>query len=87
MKEIRWISGTKVRQVCINYEWFTCGDVEEYAELFECIYDISNNCRNVTTDMLEVIARNIKKYIDTDYNIADIMFVLNEECCTTFFEE
>lgn len=87
MKEIRWISGTKVRQVCINYEWFTCGDVEEYAELFECIYDISNSARNVTTDILEVIARNIKKYIDTDYNIAEIMFVLNADCCTTFFEE
>lgn len=87
MKEIRRISGTKVRQACINYELFTCGGVEEYAELFECIYDISNNGRNVTTDMLEVIARNIKKYSDTDYNIAEIMFVLNAECCTTFFEE
>ena len=87
MKEIRRISGTKVRQACINYEWFTCGDVEECAELFEYIFDISNNGRNVNTDILEVIARNIKKYSDTDYNIAEIMFVLNAECCTTFFEE
>ena len=87
MKEIRRISATKVRQACINYEWFTCGDVEEYAELFECIFDISNYDRNVNTDILEVIARNIKKYSDTDYNISEIMFVLNAECCTTFFEE
>lgn len=87
MKEIRRISGTKVRQTCITYEWFTCGDVEEYAELFEYIYDISNNGRNVNTDILEVIARNIKKYSGTAYNIAEIMFVLNKECCTTFFEE
>lgn len=87
MKKIRRISGTRVIHACITYGWFTCGDVEEYAELFECIYDISNNGRNVTTDMLEVIARNIKKYSGTDYNIAEIMFVLNAECCTTFFEE
>ena len=87
MKEIRRISGTKVRQACIIYEWFTCGDIEEYAELFEYIFDISNNGRNVNTDILEVIARNIKKYSDTDYNIAEIMFVLNAVCCTTFFEE
>lgn len=87
MKEIRRISGTRVRHACITYDWFTCGKVEEYTELFEWIYDITNNGRNVTTDMLEVIARNIKKYSCTDYNIAEIMFVINAECCTTFFEE
>lgn len=86
MKEIRRISGTRVRHACITHEWFTCGEVEEYTELFEGIYDITNNGRNVTTEMLEAIARNIKKYSDTDYNIAEIMFVLNAECCTIFFE-
>ena len=87
MKEIRRISGTKVIQACIKYELFTCGDFEEYAELFEFIFDISNSCRNVNTGVLEVFARNIKRYSDTDYNITEIMFVLNAECCTTFFEE
>lgn len=87
MKEIRLIYATKVRQACITHEWFTYGDVEEYTELFEYIFDISNSGRNVTTGILEVIARNIKKYSDTDYNIAEIMFVLNAECCATFFEE
>lgn len=87
MKEIRLISGTRVRQACIYREWFTYGEIEEYNELFECIFDISNSGRNVTTDLLEVIARNIKKYSDTDYNIAEIMYVLNAECCTTFFEK
>ena len=87
MKEIRLISGTSVRQACITHEWFTCGDIEEYTELFECIFDISNSGRNVTTGLLEVIARNIKKYSDTDYNITEIMYVLNAECCTTFFEK
>lgn len=87
MKEIRLISATKVKQACITYEWFTSGDIEEYPELFECISDISNSGRNVTTGILEVIARNIKKYSDTDYNIAEIMYVLNAECCTTFFEK
>lgn len=86
MKEIRRISGTKVRQACINYDWFTCGDISEYGALFEYIFGISNEGRNVDTNILEVIARNIKKYSDTDYNIAEIMFVLNAECCTIYFE-
>lgn len=73
MKEIRLISGTSVRQACINHEWFTCGDIEEYTKLFECIFDISNSGRNVTTSLLEVIARNIK-------NIATQIIILLKLC-------
>ena len=86
MKEIRRISPGKVRQACITYDWFTCGDINEYGALFEYIFDVSNGGRNVDTNILEVIARNIKKYSDTEYNVAEIMFVLNEECCNTYFE-
>ena len=28
----------------------------------------------------------IKDNSETDYNIPEIMFVLNAECCTTYFE-
>ena len=87
MKEIRRISGTKVRQTCINHDWFTCGDINAYNSLFEYIYGISNEGRNIDTDRLEFIAKKIKWNSDTDYNIAEIMFALNAECCTTFFEE
>lgn len=86
MKEFRRISGTKVRQACINYSWFTCGDTNDYDSLLEYVYGISYEGRNIDTDTLEFIANKIKKHSDTFYDIPQIMFVLNSECCTTFFE-
>lgn len=41
MKEIRRISGAKVRKACIEYDWFTCGDINAYGALFEYIFGIS----------------------------------------------
>lgn len=86
MKEIRRISATKVRQTCIRYDWFTCGDTNDYNALFGYLFGISSEGRNITTNRLEFIAKKIKQYSDTDYNIAEIMFALNSECCTTYFE-
>ena len=63
----------EIRQACITREWFTYDDIEEYNELFECIFDISNSGRNVTTGILEVIARNIK-------NIATQIIILLKLC-------
>ena len=87
MKEFRRISGTKVRQACIDHDWFTCGDINEYDSLLEYVYGISYEGRNIDTDRLEFIANKIKKYSNTDYEVSQIMFVLNAECCTTFFEK
>lgn len=86
MKEIRRISGTKVRQACIEYDWFTCGDIDAYNAFFEFVYDIVFKGKNVSTARLECIAEMIKDNSDTEYNIPEIMFVLNAECCTTYFE-
>jgi hypothetical protein len=86
MKEIRRISGAKVRKACIEYDWFTCGDINAYGALFEYIFGISREGRNVDTERLAFIAKKIKDNSETDYNIPEIMFVLNAECCTTYFE-
>lgn len=86
MKEIRRISATKVRQTCIRYDWFTCGDINDYNALFLYVFGISREGRNVDTERLAFIAKKIKDNSDTEYNIPEIMFVLNAECCTTCFE-
>ena len=86
MKEIRKISGTKVRRACITRNWFTCGDNNAYDSLFAYIYGVSDEGRNIDTDRLEFIAKKIKQYSNTEYNVAEIMFVLNAECCTIYFE-
>nr|DAI21840.1 MAG TPA: hypothetical protein [Caudoviricetes sp.] len=86
MKEIRRISGAKVRQACIEHDWFTCGDIDAYNALFEFVGDINREGKNVSKARLECIAEMIKDNSETDYNIPEIMFVLNAECCTTYFE-
>lgn len=86
MTEFRSISGTKVRQACIEHDWFTCGDNNEYGAFFEYIFGISREGINVDTERLAFIAKKIKDNSETDYNIPEIMFVLNAECCTICFE-
>lgn len=86
MKEIRQISETKVRQVCINHGWFTCGNINTYSALFEFIGDINREGKNVSASRLECIAEMIKANSDTEYNTTEIMFVLNAECCATYFK-
>lgn len=86
MTEFRYISSTKVRQVCIKYDWFTSGDNYAYNNLFELIGDISRKGHHVSVARLMNIAERIKENSDTKYSIPEIMFVLNAECCTTCFE-
>lgn len=86
MKEFRRISGTKVQQACINHNWFTCGGINDYDAFLEHIYGISYEGKNIDTGRLEFIAKKIKKHSDTEYDIPQIMFALNVECCTTYFE-
>nr|DAI81208.1 MAG TPA: hypothetical protein [Caudoviricetes sp.] len=86
MKEFRRISGTKVRQACVNHNWFTCGVINDYDAFLEYIYGCSYEGRNIDTGSLEFIANKIKKHSDTEYDIPQIMFTLNAECCTIYFE-
>lgn len=86
MKEFRFISGTKVRQVCIKYDLFTCGDNDAYNDLFEFIGNLTRKGQHVSVEKLRMIAEMIKENSDKEYSISEIMFVLNAECCTTCFE-
>lgn len=86
MREFRFISATDVRKTCIKYGWFTCGDIEAYNNLFEFIGDIIRKGQNVSVSRLMCIAEMIKDNSDTEYSLAEIMFVLNDECCKTCFE-
>lgn len=83
MKEKRTISMYDVRKACITYDWYTCGDCEEYDKMLNYV----NNIDVATLDEIETIATDIKEHSDTNYEIKDIMFVLVNECCITFIEE
>lgn len=86
MKEFRHISQMEVRQVCIKYDWFTCGDNDAYNDLFEFIGNLTRKGQHVSVEKLREIAERIKENSDTDESIPEIMFVLNAEACTTVFE-
>lgn len=82
MKETRELNGGKVRAACIRYNLYTAGDCEEYDTMFDFIRTLTT----ATTDDLETVATDIKEHSDTKYEIVDIMFILANECCTTFFD-
>lgn len=86
MKEFRYISQMKVRQVCIKYDWFTCGDSDAYNDFFEFIGKLTRKGRHVSVEKLRDIAERIKENSDTEETIPEIMFVMNAECCTTIFK-
>lgn len=83
MKETRKISMHNVRNECIKYNWYTKGNCDEY----DYMLTFAKYLENVTTDDLETIATDIKIHSETDYEIESIMFVLANDCCTTFIEE
>ena len=81
MKETRTINSVKVRAVCVINNWYTAGDCEEYDNMFNFI----RNLHTATTDDIKTIATDIKEHSDTECDIVDIMFVLANECCTSYF--
>lgn len=83
MKEVRTISMYDVRKACISYDLYTAGDCEEYDRMLMYVREIER----ATTDELETIAKDIKEHSDTDKDVKEIMFILANECCTTFFDD
>ncbi len=81
-KEIRKIEASKIRNLCIEKDWFTCGDNDQYGELLD--YGFSG--KNITSDELVEMATLIKEYSDTDYEVTSIMYEL-AKICYSYFEE
>lgn len=52
-KEIRKIHASTLRQLCINQDWYTAGDNDEYGHL---LFDLAQNKENLSTaDILSLI--------------------------------
>lgn len=85
--ETRTLDSTKLRSLCIEHDWYTCGTNEEYAKLFARLHDEDGCPENMTTDKLAEIAADIMEHSDiTDYTITTVMYELNK-ACTTYFDE
>lgn len=55
-KEVRTISANRLRKLCIDHDWYTRGDNEEYRHLLD---DMAGDKENITTEDIVEIARDI----------------------------
>ena len=82
MKELRKLSMEKIIRMCIDNDFYTCGDCEEYDRMLT----YANNVKRATTKEIEKIATDIKEHSDTDDQVINIMFMLINECCITYID-
>ena len=86
--ETRVLNAVSLRSLCIQQNWYTCGNNAEYAKLFDRLHDADGVCVNLTTEKLAEIAQDIYDHSDLsgDYTLTAIMFELARNC-TVYFDE
>ena len=88
MKERRTLRGDDVRRLCIEKNWYTRGDCEEYRKVLKMA-----DSQNVTTDLIVKIAEDIYTHSDKAYwkdcesdPVGNICFEI-ARICYSFFEQ
>ena len=90
IKEIKRIDSDRLRNMCIDNNWYTTGNANDYSKMFEmCKKD------NITTNQLYKIAKDIYEHTDLNRakccadeyshseNILNMMIYIND--CTYVF--
>lgn len=83
MKEIRTIHSHNLRSLCMEKGFYTKGAISDYNRLLSFCESLGNVD---TADIVEM-ARDIKKFSDTDRDISNICFEIARICLTYFEEE
>ena len=84
-KETRSMSATKLRSVCIEHNWYTCGTNAEYGRLFDKLTDECGFPVHLTTEKLVEIAEDIWDHSEiTEYTIESVLFELAKNCYVYF---
>lgn len=93
MKEIRRIDEMKVRRMCINEDFYTCGTNEDYGNLLFNLCDKENvtlaDIEEIAADILvhSVWERKAESYgCDYDELLANVMGNLINDCCYSYIE-
>lgn len=83
-KETRRITARALRQLCIDNDWYTAGDNDEYGHL---LYDLANDKENLTTADIIAIATDIMEHSDMeeDCTIESVAFEV-ARIANVFFE-
>lgn len=84
-KEVRKISVSALRQLCVDKDWYTAGDNDEYGHL---LFDLAADKENLTTADIIEIAADIMEHseLDDDCTVESIAFEV-ARIANVFFEE
>ena len=84
-KEIRKITASSLRALCVRQDWYTSGDNDEYGHL---LYDLTQNKENLSTADIIEIAADIMAHsdLDDDCTIENVAFEV-ASIANVFFEE
>lgn len=73
MKFMQRLENSDVRELCINYEFYTCGNNDQYEMMFSKVDKFN---ADMTPENLMSIAQDIKCHSDTDKTEEDIAHFL-----------
>lgn len=83
-KEIRKISAASLRNLCIEKDWYTKGDSDDYKHL---LFVMADHKENITTDDIVEIAQDIVEHSDLEgMEFTGVCFEV-ARIAVTFFEE
>lgn len=90
MKVVRYLESGEVREMCIRYQYYTCGDYKDY----EWMLNACDRCDAENVDEVKLIAFDIYYHStlreDDEYSLEDkiagIMYGLYNECMETLIE-
>lgn len=86
IKEIRRMSKPRLRQLCIDRNWFTRGTNDEYTRLFEMAGDNDSHIGTHTMyDMAAWIMGHSSDDAMEDVEVTDIMYELARICRSSFY--
>lgn len=82
-KEIRILSASNLRSLCIRKDWYTGGNNDEYDHL---LIDLAERKENLTTDDIIQIAEDIAAHSDLPdgYDIEAVAWEVNRACNVSF---
>lgn len=84
-EEMKILSAGKVRDLCIEKNWYTIGDNNAYAAMLDKVQEIKDSGKSLTADQLGEIAKDILAHSDTMYTVESIMWELNRTANTSYF--
>lgn len=79
--EVRKITSTALKVMCMEHDWYTLGTRAEYNNL---LYNLGERKENITIDDIAEIAEDILEKSDTECGILEIMREVSCYCFSHF---